>query len=80
MVAQIFVDNSIGDAYMRPLPPVRSLSKVETRSFWYCALIHAFVIIWINLVAVLRQNADNFGVGVADFIEVFARLFVRTEE
>ena len=43
----------------------------RSRSFWYAMLTHTAIIIAINTVAVLRFRAGNYGVGLADLVEVF---------
>ncbi len=47
----------------------------RSRSFWYCMLTHTAVIVGINLLAVLRFRAGNYGVGLSDLAEIFSVIF-----
>ncbi len=47
----------------------------RTRSFWYCVITHAAVIILINLLAVLRLRAGNYELGLRALKEVFGVMF-----
>ena len=66
-------------------PCIESLSAViaglalgilawRTNSFWYCALTHASVIIFMNLMAVLRYRTDVYGIGISSLIEMLGKI------
>ena len=51
------------------------LLALRTRSIFYGVIIHFFVMLFIDLLSILRLKADDFGLGLDSLINIFSHLF-----
>ncbi len=51
------------------------LLALRTRSMFYGVIIHFFVMLFIDLLSILRLKADDFGLGLDSLINIFSHLF-----